>query len=365
MIRSLHEFIDRLSELSPDIDGMDFKTKLSDRTLPKPMINFANQPQALQQLAMTVFTLTRDLGLPLDKMEEVLGRLLAEPTFYGAYHELGVYRWLNYNGVYYVPQPSVSQTAVLSQTGPVQLDGHFEDADVYFDIKSFGFQYNLKEEFRTRLQGDLGHGVTIDGPMDHALRDITAAALEDTEYYNKLVEALRNSGNGEISSLNWNIRLHKGHVNFEATTENPYRLAKENRYYPFNYAKQFTCNSPFLLIFAFDHLFNMPLQVDFANHTSILFRSLCRRAFVQFKAETRAISTIGKGYASKIDGATPLNNVAELLSAILFVDIQKKRSWLYTNPNAKNCLSRNRVHEIFGFDHLFEMEIEDFEYDNY
>ena len=313
LIRSLHELIDRLSELSPVIDGMDFKTKLSDRTLPKPMFNFANQPQALQQLAMTVFTLTRDLDLPLNKMEEVLGRLLGEPTFYGAYHELGVYRWLNYNGVYYVSQPSVSQADVLSQTGPVQLDGHFEDADVYFDIKSFGFQYNLKEEFRTRLQGDVSHGVTIDGPMDHALRDIRAAALEDTGHYNKLVEALRNSGIGEIATLNWNIRLHKGQVNFETTSENPYRLAEENRYYPFNYAKQFTCNAPFLLIFAFDHLFNGPLQVDFANYTSTLFRSLCRRVFVQFKADTRAISTIGKGYASKIDGATALNKVAELL----------------------------------------------------
>ena len=80
MINSLHEFIDRLSELSPVIDAMDFKTKLSDQTLPKPMFNFANQPQALQQLAMTVFTLARDLGLPLNKMEEVLGRLLGERT---------------------------------------------------------------------------------------------------------------------------------------------------------------------------------------------------------------------------------------------------------------------------------------------
>ena len=365
MIRSLHELIDRLSDLSPIIDDGDFKSKFPDRVLPKQMFNFANQPQALEQLAMTVFTLTTDLGLRLNKMQEMLGRLLADRTFYGAYHEFGAYRWLNCNGVYYVPQPSVSQTDVLSQTGPVQLDGRFEDADVYFDIKSFGFQYSLKEEFRTLLQEDVKHGVTIDGPMDHALRDIRAAALEDVGHYNTLVETLRNSSVGKIPTLNWDIRLHKGQVNFETTSDNPYRLAEENRYYPFNYAKQFTCNAPFLLIFSFDYLFNAPLQVNFANYTPTLFRSLCRRAFVQFKADSRAISSIGRGYASKIDGAMALHNVAELLSAILFVDIQNKRSWLYTNPNAKNRLSQNRVHEIFNFNHLFEMEFDDLEYDNY
>ena len=103
--------------------------------------------------------------------------LLAKNTFYGSYYEFGVYRWLNCNGTHYVPQPLVSQSDVLCQTGVVELDGHFKCTDANFDIKSFGFQYNLKERLRTRLREEENLSVSGDGLMDHAIRDIQASAL--------------------------------------------------------------------------------------------------------------------------------------------------------------------------------------------
>ena len=365
MIITLYELIDKLSQLSQDIDDTHFKKNLPDHKLSEQMRNFANQPQTLNQLAMTALTLKTDRNLPLDEMNNMLFSLLNKRSFYGAYHELGVYRWLNCKSVHYVPQHSVSKTEFLSRTGTVQLDGYFEYADTYFDIKSFGFLYDLKEKFRTKLQKVMKSGVTIDGPMDLALFDIQTDALQDKEHYEALVKDLRNDGFGEIPTLDWKVRLHKGPVNFETTTVNPYRLAEENRYYPFKYANKFTCNAPFILIFAFDYLFNKTLHVNFANYSTTLFRSLCRRAFVQFNSDSRRISTIGADFASKIDGATELRDVAKLLSGILFVNIQNKQSWLYTNPNAKNRLSELHVDGIFDFNRPAEMEFDDFKYDNY
>ena len=278
---------------------MDLKRKISDGPLPPHLYKFANQPQALEQIAMTAFTLTKDLGLPSKKMKKMLRDLLAKNTFYGSYYELGVYRWLNCNGVHYVPQPLVSQSDVLCQTGDVDLDGRFKFVDIYFDIKSFGFQYNLKERLRTCLQDEENLSVSIDGPMDHALRDIQTYALEDRGNYQTLVKNLRATGTGEIRKLDWKIKVIEVPINFATTFENSTRSAKKNRHYPFNFAKQFTRNAPFLLIFAFDHLFSKTIHVNFANCSSTLFRSLCRRAFVQFKADKNAINSIGKRLCEK------------------------------------------------------------------
>lgn len=99
------------------------------------------------------------------------------------------YRWLNYSGVEYVPQQELEPEQLLNQGGAIPLDGRFAHADVYFDIKSFGFEHKIKEAFRKRLANALGTDVIIDGSMNNAVDDINAVfARVDT-----IIDDLRKS----------------------------------------------------------------------------------------------------------------------------------------------------------------------------
>ena len=245
-IKSTHDLIDRLCGLSCTIRAMNFASDIGNEPLEPHMYNFANRTAALEEVVMTVHTLTADLGLSAEKVRAVVKPLLSGRNFYGAYHELGVYRWLNNCGVNYEPQPEVAPGETLNQGGAIELDGRFSDAGVYFDIKSLGFQYHLKEEYRAKLEQELSARVAIDGSMSNSLRDIRTIALEDRLGFATVLNDLRSACRSQIRELNWDIRIPSKHerVTRETTTTNPYQLAAENCYYPFNFAKQFTRNFP-------------------------------------------------------------------------------------------------------------------------
>ena len=366
-IDTLQGLVTALADLSPAVEAANLEASTSDGPLTTPMYNFANRAGALEKVAATAQTLADDLSLPPAKLTDVLTSLLRSKTFYGAYHELGVYHWLNAPRLDYEPQVTVPTGGTLNQRGPSELDGRFADADVYFDIKSFGFQYHLKEEFRAKLKQALNTSrVVINGSASNALRDITTYALENKSRLDRIVDELKRTGRSHITELGWDLSLpaQGQRVTMEESWNNAYLTAKENRYYPFNYAKQFTCNAPFLLVFAYDHLFNGPLQVNFANHAEVLFRSLSRRAFMQFESDARPISCLGQGYVKKIDGTLPLQQVARLLSGILFIDLDDETTRLYSNPNATNKITDYRFDSMFDLNSA-QVHHDDFAHDNY
>ena len=86
---------------------------------------------------------------------------------------------------------------------------------------------------------------------------------------------------------------------------------------------------------------------------------------MQSRNDHRPASDLGTAYANGIDANLPVSEIAGLLSAVLFVNIQSRKRWLYTNPNAVNPISRHRVDEMFGFDFPPEMHVDDFANDNY
>lgn len=187
----------------------------------------------------------------------------------------------------------------------------------------------------------------INGPAKHSSK------ISEPQEMAKFVPS---TGRFSWSKYQWTSQLHS-----KVPTVRQKRIDTTH----FNFAKQFTHNAPFLLIFAFDYLFSNTIHVNVANCSSTLFRSLCRRAFVQFKADTNTINSIGKGYAKNIDGTTKLRDVAKLLSGVLLVNIQNNQSWLYTNPNAKNRLSRYHLEQIFDFAFSYNMDIDNFRHEYY
>ena len=367
MITTLHGVIQRLSALSSSIDGNNLLSKYADCDLLDnfpDMYNFANRPQALHEVAATLYTLTADLDLPYDKLPAVLNPLFKQHTFYGAYHELGAYRWLKYSGVDYEPQRELETGHLLNQGGGLTcLDGRFIHAEIYFDIKSFGFEQVAKEAYRKRLVNALEADVIIDGSMNNAIDDIGAAFAR----FDTTLDEVRESGRSRIVGLDWDIRTRKPdeRITTEITWTDPYHVAEKNCYYPLIHAKQFTRSVPFLLIYAFDDTFNGPLHVNFADHADILFRSICRRTFMQSRSDTRPASALGAAYIKKIDPNLPVSDIAGFLSAVLFVNVQNRKSWLYTNPNSVNPISRDRVDQMFDFDFPPKMHLDDFAYDNY
>ena len=367
MITTLHGVIRHLSARSSSIDSDRLLASNPDQELFPDfpdMYNLAGDLEVLDEVATTAHALTASLGLPRDKLHAILNPLFKKRTFYGAYHELRAYGWLNRAGIEYEPQPQVAAGELLKQGGgPADLDGRFVHADVYFDIKSFGFEHHLKEMFNKELVDVLEAEIVIDGSMDNAISDISVAFQQIPA----IARQLRESGRARIDELDWEITTCRPNerVRSEITWHNPYRLAEANGYYPLAYAKQFTCSQAFVLIFAFDHAFNGPLHVNFADHADILFRSICRRSFVQSHGDCRPVADLGGGICRGIDENLTVSDVAHLLSAVLFVNVQNQRSWLYTNPNATYSISQHRIYEMFDFDLPRELHLDNFAHDNY
>jgi hypothetical protein len=133
----------------------------------------------------------------------------------------------------------------------------------------------------------------------------------------------------------------------------PYLLAKENALYPFRYAKQFTRNTPFILILVVHPWFNaLSINNDFAGMDTAFTRSLARRAFMQFSNDLTPLDCIAQG----VSPGLTLADASRLLSAIFFVNVWPLEAdptitrplplWLYLNPRATNCLRNGSVNLI-------------------
>ena len=208
----------------------------------------ANDSDDLDRVGNTIEELIESGRLSRPDAESMVRDLANNQNFYGNYCELRVYSWLHCQGARFSTQIQLTGTDVLNPNGCV-IDGLFDYSQVYFDIKAFGFLEYVVENFRTALENNLpGMMVTIDGSMDVSVKDIERHAFPQVS---ALAEKLQEDCHQKISQLNWEIRANPrqlGSTSFQETVIDPFRLAEENRHYPFKSARQFTRNAPFLLI---------------------------------------------------------------------------------------------------------------------
>lgn len=356
----IYDLINELEMRSCHIQHMNLKAGLSDAELDEHPFNLASNSDKLDAICATIDHLIENCGLATSEAKSLIRNLTSQRNFYGSYCELRAYGWLQCHGVKFRTQIQLSAVDVLNPHG-CKIDGRINIPSIYFDIKAFGFQEYVAEVFRSSLEALLpGMTVTIDGSMDNDVSDINSHAFGTIQ---SLAATMKNGGVHKIPQLHWTIHVGKPEPVSVSTQEiNPYRLAEENRYYPFKGARQFTRNKSFLLIFPYSAAFNRMLGQNFTGSTEITLRSLARRAFMQLSHDQTSARKFDKSVAPNVTIA----NASKLLSGLLFIDLDKEAAgWLFLNPRATHNLSKDSMDQVFDFNWPQSLSFDDFSYDNY
>jgi hypothetical protein len=364
VVNKFDGLISELETRSQSIRQMNFSTDDLDAPIIGDLLDFANVPEELDRLGRAVELLVGKAGMTLTDAETVVRQLLKDRNFYGSYSELGAYDWLDRHGATFQAQLSLSGEQVLNPNG-CTIDGRFDGYETYFDVKGMGFQAYVAQKFLARLQKRLvGLEVTIDGNMDVSVKDID-------EFAHKKIAELATSlgsvavgcvGAEQIPELGWTIRVRpQRNVGQSMHTIDPYRLAAENRYYPFKGSGQFTKNVPFLLIFPYTARFNVWLSMNFMNSTVITFRAMARRIFMQLTTDT----SLASAYDRQVDPLVTVGAAARLISGILFINLDNDFGRLFLNPQATHLLTRLNVQQLFNFEPTPDLDVDNFEHDSY
>jgi hypothetical protein len=291
--------------------------------------------------------------------EVAVRNLVNERHFYGSYCEIGAYEWLFRHHVAFRAQIRLSGSDILNPKGSI-IDGRFGALDGYFDIKGMGFQAYVAEVFQERLQNMLpGFIVGIEGPMDVAVKDIETHAFGQLS---TLAQKLASGGIEEIPQLRWTVRATPP-SGFTTTVQtiDSYKLAAENRHFPFKSAGQFTRNAPFVLVFAYAAQFNHGLFLNYAASSEITLRALARRVFIQLTYDL----TPAAQFDSQVGSGALVADAVRLISGLMFINLDKEEAWFFLNPRATHRLTKSHVEQIFDFSQPSYLAVDDFAHDDY
>lgn len=150
-------------------------------------------------------------------------------------------------------------------------------------------------------------------------------------------------------------KIQRGHGMLMATgTHHPYQYAENEHKLVFQHFNKLHLRIPTMLIYVIHPWYsNSTLASGFEESKELLFRSMARRLFIQYRNK-------------QINNALP-NNATENLTGLMFiVDNSTKNEpykiFFYTNPNAKNKMYSLCEDMIKN---TLQCTYDDFEYDNY
>jgi hypothetical protein len=356
-IDTRHQLIDDLEKRSSVIGSMAL-AKAADSQLGDDVGVFANQEHEKELITKAVEYLVTNASLDLAATKRMLEAVFNENKFSGAFTELATYGWLARPSLPFDPQVELRHPEILNQN-PTTLDGILSLYDTAFDIKAFGLAAYLANKLARRLLVQ-GLKVDVSGPMDVDVKTVQTEALDKLS----TIEAHLRAGDNEykIPSLHWTVAIRPNRpVNTRVRTWGPYKQAEELRFYPFKQAAQFTTKRPFMLIFPYLPRFNPFLREDKIGFTETFFRSLARRAFIQLSSDSQPLAN----YDDRVSGVT-LGEASQLLSGIMFIDLDSERYHVFFNPRAKNPIQPGIVDFTMNTHPITDLaSYDDFEHDNY
>ncbi|MDP2174224.1 MAG: hypothetical protein Q8J62_10665 [Candidatus Cloacimonadaceae bacterium] len=308
-----------------------------------------------------------------------VNEIASEKNWEGAFAELAAYDHLNSDNTYIVSPIKPNVTLFPTETyakglgkDAANLDGYIEEMSLYFDIKCFKDNVtDILEGIYKELKQVLGrddYTIRAEYQMDIAYEDFKGNRRDLLlELGKNLKPGITYLQSKVVQSLKYRILWGKGVL----TTQhpyNPYRHAENYFRLFFNYANKFVLSKPTIIVMVVFPWFNHVIS-NFQNSNEILYRSLSRRFFCQFRNDKTELST----FNSKFKGNESLYQVSNSLSGIVFLeddtilsnvpDRVNVKSYVYLNPNASNPIQRT-----LGYDYIRELAnsvIEDFEHDNY
>lgn len=168
--------------------------------------------------------------------------------------------------------------------------------------------------------------------------------------------------------LSYAIYHKKVDTSISFHSHEPYRFAREFKYYVLNHANQILKKKSNVLAFVLPPKFNFILTNNFTDDTA--FRALARRVFMELTKDNNQLSQISNKWEGN---TTKVKSIAKRITAIVFyidgID-EKDRVYFFINPNVNKSNE-----EAFGMSQLkmtmdyevqdAEIFFENFEYDNY
>jgi len=370
MSTTCHEWITRLNAESAVIAEMQLAKVIKNDDLNADALKLANCASHCRLITRAIDKLvTSNLSSKKKASERLCDLIRGDASgqkTYGAFAELAAYDWLTRCDVRIATQVEMDPSDVLSMNGST-LDGRIEFNGAYFDVKAFGFNGRLAQRLKERLQEEFrDEQVLLENSWDLSF-----------DAFSELIKSAPNIAT-ELRQKRMTLRGHlcirlapKQPVTVWGRDVEPYRLAKENALFPFKYAKQFTRNNPFILIFIVHPWFNaLSIHNDFGRVDTNFTRSLARCVFMQFSNDLMSLDCIARDVPS---GLT-LADASRLLSAIFFVNAFPVEadpniacplpSWLYLNPRATHRLTRGELN-LFRANNTHGTYIDDFADDDY
>ncbi|WP_273322066.1 hypothetical protein [Vallitalea guaymasensis] len=293
--------------------------------------------------------------------------LLSLKGFCGTYCELMTYYWLKKNKCNFKPQVWLDKDRVINKNGCC-IDGRIDNTwqQISFDIKSFGIQFRMIEELKRKIQPYFENKfIQIDGIVD----------FDFNRYQNHLKNLYPKNNKKDDKSIisklkkdNYikldDIGISIGIQNFERFSVSVkeidgYRFAMENSHYVIKNLSQFTVKEPFILICSFSKYNNRFLHDYNDEFIKVTTRALARRAFVEYFKSEQLASNFDKNIKDNIK----VRDAIKYLSGIIFLNVNKEKSWVYLNPNSQFKLEEHSLNNALNYTKLEILD--DFKYDNY
>jgi hypothetical protein len=340
-----------------DLEDVSYVDASGENITAVDAYNFANDHNHTAAFSRS-FNSLNAMGASDASLKKLVTDLTLGRNTGGAVSELLAYLWLVDHQIPF--QIQVSSNNVLNPNGS-ELDGKITVlSDVFFDIKTFGFQEVLAERLRRRLEKDIsGTWIAIEGSWDVSVELLGDLLAQD---YQGLLSTLKKELTAQRGKLLF-VKRNKTAVQISHHTANPYMFAEENAAYAFRYANKFCRSDPFILLFTYHPwLGATSLNTNFVGSAETFTRALARRTFIQFLNDCSTVLGVTKAEASTLISAIAFLNISYISD-----DVGKLPSqvlWLYLNPNAKNP-----VHSLV-VDHMrlakpYDIAVDDFAHDNY
>ena len=318
-----------------------------------------------------------------DNLKEFLNllNLLATKEWPGAYSELTAYYVLITAGIddikLNVALPPSDSYASETRKAQTNEDVYSPSWNMFADVKRFSHAQNevLHKIISVHEKAIPGLSILPEYPLSIDEADFGMNVKNLTA---ELKDFVDEAMNGKRSTLSKNsivipgliYRIKKGGgINTSINFYDPYERAETLKDMVLHrYANKIMKNQPFFLIFV-NFPWDNPTDTDSFGFNSILYRSLARRTFMQYRYSSTPPSSI----IPKYTGTDTLFEISRHITGLIFIDDraiknEEYNSYVFLNPNALNSTSFINIHlgetitaNPAGKGSLFE----DFAHDNY